>query len=109
MNSISFNVIQSRYFLTYHQIVAPDYKPPTVHALQTPLLDEAYKNIKSEVNKILNATYYFNIITDESTNINKERIINLSINTVHRIFYFVSQEAGAESMNTADTAAWLIK
>ena len=109
MNSISFNVIQSRYFLAYHQMVASGYKPPTVHALQTTLLDESYEDVKSEVNKILDATYYLNIITDESTNINKERIINLSINIVHGTFYFVSQEIGAESMNAANTAAWLMK
>ena len=109
MNRISFNVIQSRYFLAYHQMVTPGYKPPTVCTLQTTLLDEAYEDVKSEVNKILDATYYLNIITDKSTNINKERIINLSINTAHGTFYFVSQEVGAESMNAANTAAWLMK
>jgi len=84
-------------------------KPSAMDVLQTTLPNKVYYNVKSEVNTILDSTYYLNFITDESTNINKERIINLWINTAHEIFYFVSQAVGTVSINTTNTAAWLIK
>jgi len=81
MNNLPFNVIQSRCFLAPFQKISPAYKPPSSFPLRTTLLDETYHLLKEDVEKVFRSPYYLNIMTDQSENISKDRIINISVNT----------------------------
>ena len=64
-------------------------------SLRTILLDNAYASTNSEVDEILLPNYFLNIICDESDDIVKNRIINISIQTDRETFHDCSEDAGS--------------
>src|SRR5436190_16426721 len=57
----------------------PAYKPPNRKALAGSLLDKVYSHVKEKVDSAIQETTLLNNITDESTDINNSRIVNISI------------------------------
>jgi len=108
MNNLPFNVTQSPYFLALFQKISPAYKPPSSFLLRTTLLDETYHLVKEDVEKVIQSSYYLNIITDESENISKDRIINISVNTDRGTFHYYSENAGSMAFTAENLAAWLM-
>ena len=108
MNNLPFNVPQSPYFLALFQKISPAYKPPSSFLLRTTLLDETYHLVKEDVEKVIQSSYYLNIITDESENISKDRIINISVNTDRGTFHYYSENAGSMAFTAENLAAWLM-
>jgi hypothetical protein len=84
----------------------PAYKPPTRKALAGPLLEKVYSNVKDKVDTVVQATKLLNIVTDESTNINKARIVNISIHTPSGVFHWRSDDIGARQMTSVNIADW---
>ena len=95
MNNLLFSLTQSPYLLESLQFITPAYKPPTMHSLRTTLLNHAYAGTKTEVDEILQSNYFLNIIFDESDDIVKNRIINISIQTDRGTFHYCSEDAGS--------------
>ena len=55
------------------------YKVPTCHYIGGELLFEAYKDVYNRVLSLLDTQTRLQFILDESTNINHQRTINLSV------------------------------
>ena len=56
------------------------------------LLDKIYRKMKIDVYAIVDTWIYLNFITDSFSNINHEKIVNLSIHTQMRIFQLEVEE-----------------
>ena len=67
----------------------PAYKPPSRQALAEHLLDEVYTEIKAHTDTVISSIEHINISTDESTNINANRICNISIHSKYSALHYV--------------------
>jgi hypothetical protein len=82
------------------------YTPPLRRAIAGTLLDSAYEKLKSKVDAHLETISNLDIIMDESTNINKARIANISIHTIDGSFHWLSEDIGALQSNSINIADW---
>src|SRR2546423_5473826 len=89
-----------------HQL-NPSYKPPSRHRIAGPLLDKAYSKMKDKVDKYLDSLSELNVITDESSNINKARIGNISIHTPIGSIHWLSEDLGSMQSLSVNIAEWL--
>src|SRR5579859_990040 len=85
----------------------PTYKPPSRQALAKHLLDEVYSDIKTRTDTVISSIEHINISTDESTNINANRICNISIHSKYGAFHYVSENIHAKRMTAPVAVAWL--
>ena len=108
MNNLPFNVTQSLYFLTLFQQISPAYKPPSSFLLRTTLLNKTYVLVKEAIKKVIQSSYYLNIITDESENVSKDQIINISVNTERGTFHYCLKNARSMVFMAEKLASWLM-
>src|SRR5579859_4451315 len=85
----------------------PSYKPPSRRQIAGPLLDKAYSKMKDKVEEYLDSLSELNIITDESSNINKARIANISIHTPIGSIHRLSEDLGSMQSTSVNMAEWL--
>ena len=85
----------------------PAYTPPTRKPIAENLLDNAYDKVKAKVDAHLDTLSHLNIVTDESSNINRSRIANISVHTVDGSFHWLSEDIGAMQSNAINVADWL--
>src|SRR5579859_6624562 len=85
----------------------PAYKPPNRQALAGPLLELAFMQLKDKVDQIVSSTQLLNIVTDESTNINSARIVNISVHTPAGAFHWRSEDIGTRQMTAVNVAEWI--
>jgi hypothetical protein len=86
------------------------YTPPSTEALSNPLLEDVYSNVKAQVKSKIQSSPYLGIITDESTNINTNRIINTSVVTSSGDSYYWSNiEAKEGTLGAKELADHTIK
>jgi hypothetical protein len=83
------------------------YKPPTRKAIADSLFEESYDILQKKVNNIIAELPLLNIITDESTNINNARIVNISLHTPYGSFHYLSEDVGSTRSTAENTATWL--
>lgn len=91
---------------TLHRL-NPAYTPPSRKAIAEDLLETAYDKIKSEIDGHLSTLSHLNIVTDESSNINKTRITNISIHTSDDTFHWLSEDIGALQGISVNITDWL--
>jgi len=72
--------------------------------LSTTLMDKAYASTKAAVEEILGSNYFLNIIFDESDDIVKNRIINISIQRDRGTFHYCSEDAGSMAFTSQNIA-----
>ena len=80
------------------------YSPPTRARLAGDLLKECSDQVTTEVMKVVGAERWINVITDESGARNRDRVVNLSINTALGQAFFI------ESFNASEVVVgggWL--
>ena len=65
----------------------PAYTPPNRHVLAEELLNDCYSKIKAKVDTMLINCSMLNFITDESSNIQYKRIVNLSVHSADGVFF----------------------
>lgn len=92
MNNLLLCFVGSDYFRNYLWFIAPAYHPPSEKSISTNLLDDMYSALKTDMNEILRTNLFRNIITDESENVSKDRIINMSVNTDCGTFHYCSED-----------------
>jgi hypothetical protein len=63
--------------------------------------------LKTGVEERLASFHHFNVVTDESTNINGSRIMNLSIHIGAGSFHWISEDVGATQLNVDEIARWV--
>jgi hypothetical protein len=102
-----FTIFQDDAMIRAFQTLNPAYKPPTRKALAGPLLDKVYSSLKEKVDKAVEATKLLNIVTDESSNISRSRIANISIHTTSGVFHWRSEDIGARRMTSINIADWV--
>jgi hypothetical protein len=85
----------------------PAYNPPNRKAIAGRLLDQIYSDTQIQVDRFLKENEMYNIITDESKNINNTRIQNISVHTAVGSFFWKSEDIGDLSMTAINMANWL--
>jgi len=103
----SFALFECEDMVSLFRKALPAYKLPSRHAIAGPLLDTVYMQVKTEVDSYLSSTRFLNVITDESTNINKNRISNISVHTDFGSLFYISEDIGTLQMNAHNIAAWV--
>ena len=92
VDGLPFSIYESPVMKEALWTLHPAYKPPTRKAIAGPLLDKVYIDVKSKVNSYITSIQSLNVITDESTNINNSRIMNISIHTDIGSFYWLFED-----------------
>jgi len=82
----------------------PAYNPPNQKALAGPLLDQVYTQVKARSGALLNGLDQINVSTDESTNINANRIANISVQSKYGALHYVSEDIKAKRITASATA-----
>lgn len=81
------------------------YSPPSATTLSQRLLEEAFTKVEEQVNYQLRSSPFLNLITDESTDISGNRIINTSITTTTGDSFYISNlEAKAARLGAEELA-----
>lgn len=102
-----FTLFESPSMQTFLHLLNPVYTPPGRDSIRGPLLDTIYTDIKRQTDALIFAMPWLNVITDESSNINKARICNLSVHSVHGSLHYLSEDIGAKRMDSVGAAKWL--
>jgi hypothetical protein len=77
MTNLSFNHFENAYVIAHHQALSSSYKPSNRKLIAGKLLNETYETVKIKVDQVLKNCNYLSFFTDETINIQKERVINL--------------------------------
>jgi len=85
------------------------YTLPDRHSLAGRLLDDCYNKVKTQVDARLASCSLLNFVTDESSNVQYKRIVNLSVHTPDGVFFQCSQPTGAKSMASEGYAEWVFR
>lgn len=101
------SLFESEALLDFLHKLNPAYKPPTRKTISNTLLTNVYDGIKVDVSTILQDLQHINIVTDESTNVNGSRILNLSINTPRGSFHWISEDIGSRQFSATEIVTWL--
>lgn len=104
---LAFSIFESPAMKQALYRLNPSYKPLTRQKVAGPLLEKAYVKMQHKVDDYLNSLSELNIIVDESSNINKSRIANISINTPIGSFHWLSEDLGSMRSTSANMADWL--
>lgn len=92
---------------TFLHSLNPAYEPPNRQALSGRLLDESYDKVKARSDALMTNLDHINISTDESTNINANRIANISVQSKYGALHFISEDVKAKRMTAIAAAEWL--
>lgn len=76
-----FSTYSEAYMKSFIAELEPAFEIPDRKAFAGRILDLCYNETKSQVEEILGRTRTINLITDESSNMSRDRIINLCIST----------------------------
>jgi len=107
ISGLPFTVYQDEAMQRGFRTLNPAYKPHNRKALAGPLLDKVYINVKEKVDLTIQSTKLLNIVTDESTNINNARIVNISFHIPSSAIHWRSEDIGARQMTADNIADWI--
>jgi hypothetical protein len=102
-----FTLFADQDMLAFLQALDPTFYPPSRDTIGTRLLDDCYAVVKQSVDLEVDKIEYLNITADESTDIRKRRIANLSVLDQSRSFYYCNKDVGDERMTATATADWI--
>src|SRR5438552_76135 len=107
MGNHAFTMFENPFGKSFLQSLNPAYIPPSRHAIPGRLLDAVYSQVRTQTDELIASLPHINVITDESTNINKARICNISIHSEHGSTHYLSEDILAKRMTTSAAAEWL--
>lgn len=81
-----FNTFQDESWAAWCHKMNPAWKIPSAKLFAEVSLDEIYEKMKKDVLQAVDSCTYLNYVTDGSSNISHERIVNLSVHTQMGIF-----------------------
>ena len=114
MFNLSFNHYENSYVRAHEQAFYSQYTPSSHTIMAEVLLNEAYQTMKAKIDSML-MSHYLNFFSDESTNIRKERVINLCVHvsktatSKEEEFHLRVEVDVTETMNAKTQARWLLK
>jgi hypothetical protein len=103
-SSYPFNMYESPDTQDFIHDINPAYDPPNRQDLSGGLLDEVYAKVKERSGALITNLNHINVSTDKSTNINTNRIANISVQSKYGALHFVSEDLKAKRM-TATAAS----
>lgn len=83
------------------------YKVPSHTKFAGPLLDQAYDKVKHDTQVAVNDSSYLNLITDGSSNINHERMTNISCHTELGALHLSSQDIPTHTHDAQALATYM--
>ena len=107
MGNHPFTMFENPFAKMFIHALNPAYKPPSANSISGPLLDSVYSQIKTRVDELISSLPHINIITDESTKVNKARICSISIHSEQDYFHYLSEDMQAKQMTASESADWL--
>jgi len=107
MQSRPFRLAEDPYFRDILNELNEDYTPPSRHDIAGKILEDSYLMVKNQVDHEIAKEQYINVIMDESTNIQFNWIMNVSVSTDKGVFHWNSKDIGAKEM-TVELCANLI-
>ncbi|KAL1978227.1 hypothetical protein VTN31DRAFT_1086 [Thermomyces dupontii] len=75
-------------------MLRPGFQLPDRKTLSTTILDDCYDVVKSQVTEKVKSIQFLNVTSDESTNINEERLLNMPFSTPEASYYYESEVMG---------------
>ena len=102
-----FTLFADQDMLAFLQALDPTYSPPSHDTIGTRLLDDCYAAVKQSVDAEVDKIEYLNITADESTDIQKRRIANLSVLYQTKSFYYCNKDVKNERMTATATTNWI--
>jgi hypothetical protein len=109
MSTVPFQFSASPYMAALFKRIAPAFTIPSPRQLSGPLLDEVYESTKAAVYEKLASAKDFNIITDETSDISYNRILNLSVMANGNSFHIFSENMAATRLTAENIARWLFR
>jgi Protein of unknown function (DUF 659) len=85
------------------------YTMPSRSTISRSLLPRCYEKMKSTVVGELQKIQHLNLAVDETTTIRGQRILNLSISTVDKSYYFMTEDMGDKPLDAQNIAEWTLK
>jgi hypothetical protein len=85
MSNVPFNTVENAYWRRFFTKLNPAYIAAHRNTFAGPLLDQAYAKTKQEVEAKLKGKV-LNIVTDESTDVTRNRIVSMSVNSARLTF-----------------------
>jgi hypothetical protein len=80
------------------------YIPPKTTFLKTTILDNTWKAVKKKVDAKIKKEEQLNVCFDGSSNINHQRIYNISVTTRKEAFYYHNTFLGLDTAGATYTA-----
>ena len=85
----------------FTQISSNTYTLPGRHLVEGVLLDKAYLAVKKKVDTLLQGQTQFNFVLDESSNINSQQMVNLSVVVSgHGSFFIANENIGRDNLDS---------
>ena len=110
MDNLPFNALDNKKYLSkaLTEVINPQIRLPNYQSIVNKWLDECYLATKAKVDMILANERHLNFITDESSNIRRERIINLCVQVPDfGAFYAQSEAIKDETLNISFLTNWV--
>ena len=86
-SGIPLATIENPFFIQALHQINPEYNPPSRKVLSTRLLEKEYKQVSTDIKKLVKNASYVCLTSDGWTNIHQESIINFMVTTPQPIFW----------------------
>lgn len=107
LQALPFNLYESEAMKNALHRLNSAYKPPNRKAVGGPLLLTSYDSLQLQVLATVANLEYINVISDESSNINRSRIFNTCLHTPQGALHWISQDIGAKRLTAENSATML--
>ncbi len=109
MGARPFTMLKEVYMTAFFQSIAFfDFIIPTAEDFAPRLLHKVYNPLLQAVLVVLLQETCLNFIVDQSSDIRRQRIINLSVVTRWRTFYIKSVDIGVMAEDASSIVSWIL-
>ncbi|OXV08749.1 hypothetical protein Egran_03491 [Elaphomyces granulatus] len=104
-----FSTFESVEMKEFIKALNPNYTIPSHQRFAESILDDCYAYTQNQVYQQLNKSQYLNVTVDETTDIRKRRIMNISVTDSERSFCIALKYLKGEKMNAASITDWIVE
>jgi Protein of unknown function (DUF 659)/hAT family C-terminal dimerisation region len=104
-----FSMFMEPYMKDFILNLEPAFEVPSNRTFATTVLDLCYEETRAEVFDVLRRSHFLNVSLDESSNIKRDRIINICILTNFGPFCLRYELVGVGTSSAERIAEWLVK
>jgi hypothetical protein len=111
MSNSPFNFVENPYVVRFLKKMNSAYDASSRTTFSTKLLDIVYAKTLREVQEKIEKldSFGLNIITDESSDINRNRILSMSVNGKQLTFFHKAEDMRDQNLNAQNYAAWILR